>query len=135
MFGLGFWGRAGRVRGEYWVYNRCILGFLCMFIRFLWGLCKVYAVYTVCCIFIGGTVYRLFHRSPLRGSGGRSAAGGLLVGFAAAAGGVGSGGLNLKKSRCFKLVEKSLKIGGILHFFGVFGGLKSLRLVHLFTHN
>lgn len=139
----GFSGCLGWVFGEglegfgvvYWVYNRCILGFLCMFMRFLWGLCKVYAVYSVYCIFIGGTVYQLFTVPPsgvwwafrcwwVAGSGSLL----LLVG-------VGSGWLNLKESRCFKLVEKSLKIGGILHFFGVFGGLKSLRLVHLFTHN
>lgn len=100
-----------------------------MFMQFLWGLCKVYAVYSFYCIFIGGTVNGLFHRSPFGGLVGFSAAGGLLLV------GVGSGGLNLKESRCFKLGEKSLKIGGILHFFGVFGGRFSLRLVYLFTHD
>lgn len=40
-----------------------------MFMQFIQSLCKVYAVYAVYCIFIGGTVYRLFHRSPFGGSG------------------------------------------------------------------
>ena len=111
------------------------MGFCCMFIRFLWGLCMVYAVYTFLCIFIGGTVKPIFYRSFVR------AAGGLLVGWSAAAGsllllvGVGLAFLNLKESRTIKFVYIPLKIGGILHFFRVFGGRNSVRLVHLFTHN
>lgn len=111
------------------------MGFGCMFMRFWGGLCKVYAVYSFCCIFFQTTVKRIFYRSFVRGLVGVPLLVGCWFWFAAAAGGVGSGGLNLKKSRCFKLGEKSLKTGGILHFFGVFGGRFSLRLVHLFTHD
>ena len=106
-----------------------------MFIRFVGVLCMVYAVYTFSCIFIRGTVNPIFYRSFVRGSGRlvgcccwSFAAGRLLVG-------VGLGFLNLKESRTIKFVYIPLKIGGILHFFRVFGGRNSVRLVHLFTHN
>ena len=106
-----------------------------MFIRFVGVLCMVYAVYTFSCIFIRGTVNPIFYRSFVRGSGRlvgcccwSFAAGRLLVG-------VGLGFLNLKESRCIKFGYIPLKVGGILHFFGVFRWSFSLRLVHLFTHN
>ena len=106
-----------------------------MFIRFCGGLCKVYAVYTFVCIFIGGTVNGIFYRSFVR----------VLVGWwwAAAAGsgsllllvGVVLCFLNLKEFCKIKLPHIPLKLGGILHFFGVFAAGFSLRLVHLFTHD
>lgn len=125
----GFSGCLGWVFGEglegfgvvYWVYNRCIMGFLCMFIRFLWGLCKVYAVYAVYCIFIGGTVYRLFHRSPFGGLVGVSAAGGLLVGFAAAAGGGGGWWGEFERITLFQIRAYSLENRG---YFTLFRGFR-----------
>lgn len=95
----------------------------------------VYAVYTNVCIFIGGTVNGIFYRSFVRV---------LVVGWWAGAAGSGSllllvgvilGFLNLKESRTIKFAYTPLKLGGILHFFGLFRWLFSLRLVHLFTHN
>ena len=66
-------GFLGKVRGLGWVYkvvNICVYwGLCCMFMRFLGGLCKVYAVYTVVCIFIRATVKGIFYRSFVRGSG------------------------------------------------------------------
>ena len=92
-------------------------------------------MYTFVCIFIGGTVKAIFYRSFVRG----------LVGcwWAAAAGsgsllllvGVVLVFLNLKESRCIKFGHIPLKVGGILHFFGLFAAGFSLRLVHLFTHD
>lgn len=111
------------------------MGFGCMFIRFWGGFVYVYAVYTFSCIFIGGTVNPIFYRSFVRGSGRlvgcccwSFVAGRLLVGLVLVF-------LNLKESRCIKFEYIPLKIGGILHFFGVFRWSFSLRLVHLFTHN
>ena len=125
----GFSGYFGWVFGEglegfgvvYWVYNRCIMGFLCMFMRFLWGLCKVYAVYAVCCIFIGGTVYRLFHRSPLRGLVGVPLLVGCWFWFAAAAGGGGVWWAEFERITLFQIGGKVLENRG---YFTLFRGFR-----------
>lgn len=75
VFGEGLEG----FRGEYWVYNRCILGVFvyvyAVFMGFMQGLCSVCSSLYI----HRGNGLQTFSPFPLRGSGGRSAAGGLLV--------------------------------------------------------
>ena len=133
---VGFLGKGWKGSGLYIGYIIVVYWGFCVC---LYGFCGVYARFMQCMQFIvysSGERFADFFTVPPSGvwwafrCWWAAGSGSLLLLV-----GVGSGGLNLKESRCFKFGHIPLKIGGILHFFGVFGGRFSLRLVHLFTHN